>query len=143
MVAAAVPSSSPMRKPSRSTLAKQAASARPGFQPSAAAQSSAMAISSGRMARMRSSLAQVISVRRPLCPKALALQRGADLLENRGIVDGRRHGPGLAVSDFLHGAAQNLSRARLRQPHNGDRELERGDRADLVAHERNALLLDL
>src|SRR5256714_10801317 len=143
MVAAADPSSSPMRKPSRSTVAKQGASARPGFQPSAAAQSSAMMISSGRMARMRSSLASVISVCRPLCPKAFALQHGADLLEDRGIVDRRRHGPGLAVGDFLHGAAQNLSRPRLRQSRNYDRKLERRDRADLVAHKSDALLFDL
>src|SRR4029453_13508602 len=50
-MAAGAPSSSPMKKPSASTVAKQAASARPGFQPSAAAQSTAMAISSGRIAR--------------------------------------------------------------------------------------------
>src|SRR5258707_11172276 len=143
MVAAGVPSSSPMRKPSWSTVAKQAASARPGFQPSAAAQSSAMAISSDRMARMRSSLAQLISLCRPLCPKTFALQRGADLLEDHGIVDRRRHGPELAVGDFLHGAAQNLSRPRLWQSRNRDRELERRNRADLVAHESDALLLDL
>src|ERR1700757_3733791 len=53
MVAAGAPSSSPARKPSRSTVAKQAASLRPGFQPSAAAHSTASAISSGRKVRMR------------------------------------------------------------------------------------------
>ena len=52
IVAAGAPSSSPIRNPPGSTVAKQAASARPGFHPSAAAQSAASAISSGRMARM-------------------------------------------------------------------------------------------
>ena len=55
-VATGAPSSSPMRKPSGSTLEKQAASARPGFQPSAAAQSTAIEISSVLMLRMRRSL---------------------------------------------------------------------------------------
>ena len=38
----------------------------------------------------------------------------------------------LAVGDLLHGAAQDLARARLRQPRHGDRELEGGDRPDLA-----------
>src|SRR4051812_38695707 len=42
-----------MKKPPGSTVAKQAASARPGFQPSAGAQSTAIEISSGRIGRMR------------------------------------------------------------------------------------------
>jgi hypothetical protein len=41
-----------MKKPWGSTEAKHAASARPGFQPSAAAQSTAIEISSGRIVRM-------------------------------------------------------------------------------------------
>src|ERR1700720_1613546 len=41
-----------MKKPSGSTAAKQASSARPGFQPSAAAQFTAIEISSGRIVRM-------------------------------------------------------------------------------------------
>src|SRR6201987_1440861 len=53
MVAAGSPSSSPTMKPSLSTVAKHAASASPGFQPSAAAQSMASAISSARRVRMR------------------------------------------------------------------------------------------
>src|SRR5690242_15116652 len=53
MVAAGWPSSSARRKPPLATVAKQAASASPGFQPSAAAQSTASAISSGRRVRMR------------------------------------------------------------------------------------------
>jgi hypothetical protein len=52
-VAAGAPSSSPMKKPSGSAAAKQASSARPGFQPSAAAQFTAIEISSGRIVRMR------------------------------------------------------------------------------------------
>src|SRR2546430_3854999 len=143
MVAAGAPSSSPMRKPSGSTVAKHAASARPGFQPSAAAQSAAMAISSGRMARMRRSFAPVISPWSPLSPDALALQRRADLLQDRRIIDRRRHGPGLAIGDLLHGAAQDFPRTRLRQPRDRDRKLEGCDRPDFFAHEADALLLDL
>src|SRR6059058_1827372 len=55
-VAAGSPSSSAIKKPSGSTEAKQLASLRPGFQPSAAAQSTANGISSGRMVRMLKSL---------------------------------------------------------------------------------------
>src|SRR6516164_5931684 len=47
---------------------------------------------------------------------ALPFQRAADLVQDHRIVDGCRHGPGIAVSDLLHGAAQDLARARLRQP---------------------------
>src|SRR6266550_6600120 len=52
-VAAGAPSSSPIKKPRGSAAAKQASSARPGFQPSAAAQFTAIEISSGRIGRMR------------------------------------------------------------------------------------------
>ena len=52
---------------------------------------------------------------------ALGLQRAADLVEDGGIVDRRRHGPGLAVGDLLHGAAQDLARAGLGQPRHRDR----------------------
>src|SRR5262245_57759256 len=55
MVATGSPLISPTRKPSGSTTAKQAASASPGFQPSAAAQSTAMAMSSGCIGRIRRS----------------------------------------------------------------------------------------
>src|ERR1700738_3008608 len=41
-----------MKKPSGSAAAKQASSTRPGFQPSAAAQFTAIEISSGRIVRM-------------------------------------------------------------------------------------------
>jgi hypothetical protein len=41
-----------MKKPSGSAAAKQPASASPGFQPSAAAQSTAIETSSGRIVRM-------------------------------------------------------------------------------------------
>src|SRR5260370_23743234 len=142
MAAAGAPSSSPMRNPSGSTLLKHAASLSPGFQPSPAAQSTAMAISSGRIARMRKSPAQVILF---CCVSAQTLspQCGADLLQNCGIVDGGRHGPGLAIRNLLHGAAQDFSRARLRQPRDRNRELEGCDRTDFLAHESDAFLLDL
>ena len=51
----------------------------------------------------------------------LALRRAADLVEDRRIVDRRRHRPGLAVGDLLHRAAQNLAGARLRQALDHDR----------------------
>src|SRR5262249_59763599 len=142
MVAAGAPSSSPMRKPSGSTVAKQAASARPGFHPSAAAQSAASAISWGRITRMRRSCAYVISLAGPSSPQTLALERGADLLQDHRIVDRRRHGPGLGVGDLLHGAAQDFPRTRLRQPRDCNRELEGRDRPDFFTHESDAFLLD-
>ena len=73
---------------------------------------------------------------------ALTLQRRSDLIENHRIVDRRRHGPGVAVGDLLHGPAQDLARARLRQPRHRDRKLEGGDRADFFTNERDALLFD-
>ena len=65
-------------------------------------------------------------------PTPLLFQSRADLIENRRIVDRRRHGPGLAVGDLLDGAAQDFARARLRQPRHHDGELERRHRADLA-----------
>src|SRR5689334_7365816 len=56
MVAAGAPPTSPMKKPPGSTRAKQASSPRPGFQPSAAAQSTAIEISSDRIVRTRNPL---------------------------------------------------------------------------------------
>src|ERR1700760_4703803 len=44
-----------------------------------------------------------------------ALQRLADLVQHLGILDGRGHGPGLAVGDLFDGATQDLAGARLRQ----------------------------
>jgi len=67
----------------------------------------------------------------------------ANLIENGWIVDAWRHTPGLEIGDFLHGAAQNLARARLRQPSNRNRKPEGGNRADLFADESNAFALDL
>src|SRR5262249_59114351 len=124
------------------TVAKHAASPRPGFQPSSAAQSTASAISR-RITRMRRSLAQVISAWSRLSAQPLSLQRSADLVEDCGIVDRRRHGPGFTVGDLLHGAAQDFPRARLRQPLDRDRKLEGCDLADFFAHETAALLFDL
>src|SRR5207253_8687664 len=75
--------------------------------------------------------------------QTLLLQRGADLLQDRGIVDSRRHSPGLAVGDLLHSAAQDFSRARLRQARDRYRELEGCDWADFFAYEPDAFLLDV
>ena len=59
--------------------------------------------------------------RRPnLGRQAPPLQRRRDLVEDGRVVDGRRHRPGLAVGDLLHGAAQDLAGAGLRQPADRD-----------------------
>src|SRR5215469_18185564 len=101
----------------------------------------------------RKPLATAIPVQRTSAPfvrslldrrvRSLALERRADLVEDRRIVDSGRHLPGLVVGDFLHGAAQDLAGAGLRQPSHRDRDLERRHRADLVANERDAFLLNL
>src|SRR4051812_22360752 len=72
-----------------------------------------------------------------------ALQRVADFVEHLGVLDGGRHAPALAVGDLLDGAAQDFSRARLRQTADGDRELEGRDGPELVANQRHDLLFDL
>src|SRR4029453_150409 len=74
------------------------------------------------------------------CSETLVLQCGTDLLENQRIIDRGRHGPGLAVGDLLHGAAQDFPRPRLRQPPNCDRELEGRDRPAFFAHQGDTLL---
>src|SRR6476646_10001440 len=78
-----------------------------------------------------------------LYSNTLGLQRAADLVENRGIVDRRRHGTGLAVSYLLHSAAQDLARSRLRQTCDRYRDFKGRDRPDLLANEADAFLLDL
>src|SRR5260370_24601862 len=77
------------------------------------------------------------------CSSHPAPQRVADLVEHFGILDGRGHRPWIAVGDLLDGAAQNLSRARLRQAGDRDRELERPHRSQLFAHQSHDLLFDL
>jgi len=48
-----------------------------------------------------------------------------DLLQDRGIIDRRRHSPRLAVRNLLHSAAQDIfPEPRLRQPRDRNRELE-------------------
>src|SRR5215472_12578063 len=74
---------------------------------------------------------------------ALCAECAANLVENCGVVDCCRHAPGLAIGDFLHGAAQDFARARLRQPRHGNRKLEGGNRPDLLADENNAFPLEL
>src|SRR5262249_24241973 len=68
-----------------------------------------------------------------------SFQLRTDLVEDRRIIDGRRHIPGLPVGDLLHRAAQDLARARFRQAIDGNCELEGGDRTDLLAHQRDNL----
>src|SRR5712671_2281952 len=83
----------------------------------------------------RDALAAEGCARGRLSPDALALQRAADLVEHLGVLDGRRHRPGVAVGDLLDGAAEDFAGTRLRQPRDDDGEAERRHRADLVAHE--------
>jgi hypothetical protein len=39
----------------------------------------------------------------------MPFQRAADLVEDGGIADGGRHGPGIAVGDLLDGTTQDLA----------------------------------
>src|SRR5215470_13180678 len=104
MVAAGAPSISPMRKPSGSTVPKQPASARPGFQPSAAAQSTASAISCGRIARMRRPLSASADDQRGVL--ALAFGEAARLHPVIGAAEQHR----IVIVDVLvaHKRAQQL-----------------------------------
>src|SRR3546814_1916544 len=74
-------------------------------------------------------------------------QRVGDLLEDRRIVDGRRHRRILAIGDLLHGAAQDLARAGLRQALHHGRDPEGGARSEAFAeprhHLRNPLVVRL
>ena len=76
-------------------------------------------------------------------PRRLPFSAPSISLKYQRIVDGRRHGPRLAVSDLFHGAAQDLARARLRQPGDGDRQPEGRDRPDLLANQTDAFLLNV
>src|SRR6478609_11251818 len=68
-----------------------------------------------------------------LPPSHPALQRLADFIQHLGILDGRWHGPGVAVGDLLDGAPQDFSRPRFRQAPDRDRELEGCDGPDFLA----------
>jgi len=46
---------------------------------------------------------------RNLPSHAMPLQRTPDLIQNRRVVDGGRHDPGLVIGDLLDGAAENFS----------------------------------
>src|SRR5689334_22971582 len=74
---------------------------------------------------------------------ALTLQCRLDLIESRRIVDRRRHGPWFADGNLSHRAPQNLSGARFRETRHSDRELERGDGADLLAYELDDFVLNI
>src|SRR5436190_6669210 len=65
-MAAGTPASSPSRNPSGAAAAKQEASRKPGFQPSAAAHSAASATSSGRMVRTRNESSSFRSARKSI-----------------------------------------------------------------------------
>src|ERR1700691_3779756 len=71
------------------------------------------------------------------------LQRLLDLVQDLRILDRRRSYPWIAIGDLLHRAAQDLARAGFWQAGHDEGHLEGGDRADLVAHQLNNLLLDL
>src|SRR4051812_18334233 len=69
------------------------------------------------------------------------LQRLLYLVQNDRIVDGGRHGPGLIIRDLLDRATQDFARPRLRQPRDGERQLERCHAAHLFTHECNNFFL--
>src|SRR6516162_2792539 len=75
-MAAGAPANSPSRNPSGAAAAKQEASVKPGFQPSAAAQSTASATSSGSMVRTRNESSS-IQVRTQGGKTQQSRQRGA------------------------------------------------------------------
>ena len=56
------------------------------------------------------------------------------LVEDGRIVDGGGHPVALAVGDLAHGSAQDLAGAGLWETLHRDGQLERGHRADLIAH---------
>src|ERR1700677_956711 len=66
-----------------------------------------------------------------------------DLVQRLRILDRRRGYPRIVVGDLLYRAAQDLARAGFWQAGHDEGHLEGGDRADLVAHQLNNLLLDL
>ena len=68
-------------------------------------------------------------------PVAMRPQMLGNLFKNDRIIDGCRHLPRHAVSDLLHGTAQDLAGACLRQPFDDHHRLEGRNRADLVAHQ--------
>src|SRR5262249_43158259 len=65
-----------------------------------------------------------------------------NLVQGRGIVDGRRHAVLDAVGDLLDGAANDLARTGLRQPLHYNRHLEEGYRADSLTHHTHQFSLD-
>src|SRR5882757_9825900 len=75
--------------------------------------------------------------------RSVPLECIPDLVEHLGVLDRGRHGPGLAVGDLLDGAAQDFPGAGFGQAADRDRELEGGDRAELVAHQRDDVFFDL
>src|SRR5262249_7180401 len=75
-----------MKKPSRLTAAKQSASARPGFQPSAAAKSIAIEISSGRMVRMHRSFIHYSACNRVTAMTSLVVLPANKSLDERTAV---------------------------------------------------------
>src|SRR6516225_4931330 len=74
---------------------------------------------------------------------SLFFQRPADFIQDRGVIDRRRHRPNLAVGDLFHGTAQDLARPGLRQPRHGQRELESRNRTDLLPYQSDDLALNV
>src|SRR5215468_3949285 len=70
-------------------------------------------------------------------------ERQGDLVQDGGIVDGGGHGVLHAVGDPLHGAAEDLARARLGQPLHHDGELEGGHGPDPLAHALHEIMTEL
>src|SRR5206468_8770771 len=70
-------------------------------------------------------------------------ERLGDLGEDDRIVARRRRDVLLTVGDLLHRPAQDLARARLGQPLDDERGLERRNRTDPLAHLLDQLADDL
>src|ERR1700722_13426079 len=71
------------------------------------------------------------------------LERLLNLVERLRILDRRRGRPWLVIGDLLHRAAQDLAGAGFWQAGHDESHFEGRDRADLVSHQLNNLLLDL
>src|SRR5215475_8570805 len=82
-------------------------------------------------------------LRRRLHRVARRAEGDRDLVEDGGVIDGGGHAVLDAVGDPLHGAAEDLARARLRQPFHHDGELEGGHGPDPLSHALHELMTEL
>ena len=67
----------------------------------------------------------------------------SDFVKNHRVINCRGHRPWIAISDFLHGPAHDLSGPRLWQPADDDRDLEGRDRTNPLADQPDNFFFDL